>query len=45
MCVCVCNGPEEGYCRRRNAFIIIIIIDRFYIALFSVLEQSHCARM
>ena len=25
--------------------IIIIIIDRFYIALFSALEQTHCARM
>ena len=23
----------------------IIIIDRFYIALFSALEQTHCARM
>ena len=25
--------------------VIIIIIDRFYIALFSALEQTHCARM
>ena len=25
--------------------IIIIIIDRFYIALFSALERTHCARM
>ena len=24
---------------------LIIIIDRFYIALFSALEQTHCARM
>ena len=24
---------------------IIIIIDRFYIALFFALEQTHCARM
>ena len=24
--------------------ITIIIIDRFYIALFSALEQTHCAR-
>ena len=23
----------------------IIIIDRFYIALFSAVEQTHCARM
>ena len=26
-------------------FTYIIIIDRFYIALFSALEQTHCARM
>ena len=25
--------------------IIIIIIDRFYLALFTALEQSHCTRM
>ena len=25
--------------------LIIVIIDRFYIALFSALEQTHCARM
>ena len=25
--------------------IIIIIINRFYIALFSALEQTHCARV
>ena len=33
---------------RRHPFrvvIIIIIIDRFYIALVSALEQTHCARM
>ena len=22
-----------------------VVIDRFYIALFSALEQTHCARM
>ena len=27
----------------RSHVIIIIIIDRFYIALFSALEQTHCA--
>ena len=26
-------------------FRLIIIIDRFYIALFSAFEQTHCARM
>ena len=29
----------------RNCFTPIIIIDRFYIALFSAVEQTHCARM
>ena len=28
-----------------NYQCIIIIIDCFYIALFSALEQTHCARM
>ena len=35
-------------CRVSSALpplFIIIIIDRFYIALFSALEQAHCARM
>ena len=31
--------------QRRLGFMIIIIIDRFYIALVSALEQTHCARM
>ena len=35
MCVCVGGG----------GMIMMIIIDRFYIALFSALEQTHCARM
>ena len=30
---------------RADRLIIIIIIDWFYIALFSTLEQTHCARM
>ena len=29
----------------QHQFFIIIIINRFYIALFSALEQTHCARM
>ena len=24
---------------------VIVVVDRFYIALFSALEQTHCARM
>ena len=30
---------------KNEIIIIIIIVDRFYIALFSALEQTHCARM
>ena len=29
----------------KKTIIIIIIIDRFYIALFSAVEQTHCARV
>ena len=25
--------------------VVVVVVDRFYIALFSVLEQTHCARM
>ena len=25
--------------------VVVVVIDRFYIALFSVLEQTHCARL
>ena len=32
-------------CRNTLAVIINIIIDRFYIALFSALEQTRCAHM
>ena len=32
----------ESYCYK---YAFIIIIDRFYIALFSALEQIHCARV
>ena len=31
--------------RKAGKFYIIIIIDRFYIALFSAFEQTHCARI
>ena len=30
---------------KAGKFYIIIITDRFYIALFSAFEQTHCARM
>ena len=37
----------ESQVESQVCFIIIniIIIDCFYIALFSALEQTHCARM
>ena len=25
--------------------VVVVVVDRFYIALFSALEQTHCARM
>ena len=25
--------------------VFVVVVDRFYIALFSALEQTHCARM
>ena len=24
-------------------YIVVVVVDRFYIALFSALEQTHCA--
>ena len=24
---------------------VVVVVDRFYVALFSALEQTHCARM
>ena len=25
--------------------VVVVVVDRFYIALFSALEQTHCVRM
>ena len=25
--------------------VVVVVVDRFYIALFSALEETHCARM
>ena len=25
--------------------VVVVVVGRFYIALFSVLEQTHCTRM
>ena len=35
----------QEYTCSNSTIIMIIIIDRFYIALFSALEQTHCACM
>ena len=29
----------------RDSFVVVVVVDRCYIALFSALEQTHCARM
>ena len=29
----------------RKRKLVVVVVDRFYIALFSALEQTHCARM
>ena len=29
----------------RHFCAVVVVVDRFYIALFSVLEQTHCTRM
>ena len=36
---------QNMYTIHSVTIIIIIVIDRFYIALISALEQTHCARM
>ena len=28
-----------------SRIVVVVVVDRFYIALFSVLEQTHYARM
>ena len=46
--------PGESYRKRLRSLlyscyafraIIVVVVDRFYIALFSALEQTHCTRM
>ena len=32
--------PERFFC-----IVVVVAVDRFYIALLSALEQTHCARM
>ena len=44
VCVCVCARARARE-HVRVYMCVIIVIDRFYIALFSALEQIHCARM
>ena len=42
LCVCVCVCVCVTVCARP---FVVVVVDRFYIALFSALEQTHCARM
>ena len=44
---CIVNTMVNEFLSHSTSIanVIIIIIDRFYIALFSALEQTHCARM
>ena len=41
-CLTLSQWPGKLYPQNND---IIIIIDRFYVALFSAVEQTHCARM
>ena len=45
MKVCVIANLSVSQNKREFLYNIIVIIDRFYIALFFALEQIHCARM
>ena len=31
--------------RLQSLVVVVVLDDRFYVALFSALEQTHCARM
>ena len=31
--------------RVKERVVRVVVVDRFYIVLFSVLKQTHCARM
>ena len=54
MCVCVSVCIGGGVvCERllphsvvvTAKWVFVVVVDRFYIALFSAHEQTHCARM
>ena len=36
----ICSSPRVVV-----VVVVVVVVDRFYMALFSVLEQTHCARM
>ena len=38
--LCNCSSPGQ-----RDGIVVVVVVDRFYIALFSALELNHCARM
>ena len=31
--------------RVKERVVLVVVVDHFYIVLFSVLKQTHCARM
>ena len=43
--ICWSIGVCEGAWVRACVRVCVVVVDRFYIALFSALEQTHCARM
>ena len=44
--MCVCGGGGGVVVDVVVAVVVAaVVVDRFYIALFPALEQTHCARM
>ena len=46
----VFNSPANGLWLQdevppKQYFCDVVVVDHFYIALFSALKQTHCARM
>ena len=37
-----CSASLDGL---SFVFVVVVVVDRFYIALFSALEQTHCGRV
>ena len=46
--VLITRMPGESHSRRLRSLLLClcdVVVGRFYVALFSALEQTHCARM